>query len=338
MVLEVVMRVRRCAALVILAVMLNLLKEPAALAEGALATFEAPRQSATGISFDRQTLEDARATALQMCQSRGLPCTVKFTFRRSCFALAYQTKGPHFSFSVRPTVGEAASVALSTCQSKVGYCEIRRTGCDTIDERQDAERRAAAARARQEAQQAEFENQQRAQQLAQRGAELDRQEAAARQARENRQAEFEDQQRAQQLAQKRAELDRQEQELLARQRTVKEQAGRSGPVNGNSVQGNDAVSDRELPVNERQTAINRIMVPITLVWIFVVIPIVGAIGLAFRRKLPAWLAASIALAVPVVTGLLGLQLGITHELTLAELGILVAPSGAGLFVTLIARA
>jgi flagellar biosynthesis GTPase FlhF len=190
----------------------------AARAEGAFAAGGGPGRSWWGLSLNKTTGAAAQAVAMKYCRERG-DCMVKMTFRNACFALAYQMRGTGFWAATRPTVADAQNAAMYFCQSRFGYCEIRRSGCDFVDEQQETARKAAEqARVfqgaeRRAGEQRQIEDQRRRQ--AQREAELERQRKdIARQ-----QAEFEQQQREARARQEALERKRQQQIAQARAAT-----------------------------------------------------------------------------------------------------------------------
>lgn len=299
---------------VVAAMLAELPQAPVALAEGAFATGGAPGRSWTALALNRPTIAEARSGAMEACQSHGEYCTVKFTFRNSCFALAYQTGGPGFSAAARPNLGDAQSAALSMCQSRFGYCEIRRTGCDTIDERQEAARKSAEqARLKNEADSALLAQQQRL--------EIQNNKLAIVQ------ADIDKSNRRTLLAQ-RKQLENQKNELARLQANIDAASRRNLPA--------EPESRRTAPSNASASE-DKISGPIRFAWILVVVPIVAVMGIILKKDLPIGVKAGIAFAIPVITGLIGMGMGITRDMTLWEYGILTLPGGVGLFATLVAR-
>lgn len=149
----------------------------AAHAEGALAIGKDQfgRQWA-GWSYNSATLRDARDAAMRGCLQNGSNCNVVATFRGICFALISGRfrNGGGYGWATRPNESDARNVALSDCRARGGYCEVKASLCDTVDEAAIIAQRNFAQ------QQAEAESRRRKE------AE-EREEAAARQRRFNEQ-------------------------------------------------------------------------------------------------------------------------------------------------------
>jgi hypothetical protein len=158
------------------------------LAEGAFALGQRPDGAYWwGIAANRQTLQEARAAALQGCLQRGPNCSITTTFRMGCFALAAPIQGRGFTWATRKTQSEAEQFVLSECQSHGLACQLKGSSCDSIDEAaQAAQRRQAEYLAAEQARQQRLAEQQAAEN-ARRQRETEQQ--AAEQARRQRQIE-----------------------------------------------------------------------------------------------------------------------------------------------------
>jgi len=134
-------------------------------AEGALATSRDRQGFWFGISYNKNTIPEARSNAMQSCSQRGQGCSVVATFRNSCIAVIFW-RGPGrsgYGWAVRSTAAEAQNAAMSSCRSQSPYCEMKTSSCDTVDEAAiAAQRRLAQEQAAAEANRRRIEAEQAA--------------------------------------------------------------------------------------------------------------------------------------------------------------------------------
>lgn len=124
--------------------------------EGALATGRNNAGKWFGVAANHNTVLDARNAAMGQCTQRGSGCSVVFTFRGTCIAVAFGKLSDGrtgYEWSTRPSLGDAQAAVMSNCQGRGGSCELKYSSCDTIDEaaiaaqqRYAAEQAAEAAR------------------------------------------------------------------------------------------------------------------------------------------------------------------------------------------------
>jgi hypothetical protein len=121
-----------------------------AMSEGALAVGASGNVAKDGIALggaiDKPTKEAAIAQALETCRKyQGAPkmaalCRIVATFRRECFATAYDPDPgtPGVGWAIGPDKATAEERALAACQATAGaarrqFCKASQSFCDTHD-------------------------------------------------------------------------------------------------------------------------------------------------------------------------------------------------------------
>jgi hypothetical protein len=114
-------------------------------AEGALAAGRDQRgEHWLGSSYNRSTVQEARSGAMRECLERGPNCSVAFTFRNTCIAIAFgrlPERRSGYEWVTRSTLVDAQAAVMTSCRNRGGYCELKGSFCDTVDEAQIAAQR-----------------------------------------------------------------------------------------------------------------------------------------------------------------------------------------------------
>ena len=98
----------------------------------------AKRGISMGFSTNRETMDEAKARSLKLCENSGslrssILCEVVATFQNQCVAVAIdpQVGTPGFGWAVADTEQASKSKALSNCREIAG--PTRRNACDVTD-------------------------------------------------------------------------------------------------------------------------------------------------------------------------------------------------------------
>jgi len=102
----------------------------------------AKRGISMGFSTNRETMDEAKARSLKLCENSGslmssLLCEVVATFENKCVAVAIDpaSQTPGFGWAVADTEQASKDNALSNCRATAGptrrnACEITDSSCD----------------------------------------------------------------------------------------------------------------------------------------------------------------------------------------------------------------
>jgi hypothetical protein len=106
---------------------------------------------ASGTAYNHRTEAEAQITAMNNCNARGYNCSIRVTFRNTCFALAVQNNGSGFGYSFHSDINRARNDALARCAQYGLSCSVNTTFCDTVSEAAIREAEQEAARRREAA-------------------------------------------------------------------------------------------------------------------------------------------------------------------------------------------
>jgi hypothetical protein len=106
------------------------------MAEGAYAIGQGPNGTwAGGNAYNRPSVEDAVAVAMDYCRNNSLGitgCKIISTFSNTCFALAVQDdgEGNAYGWATNGNIRTARRVAMTRCHERTDSCSIRKSFCD----------------------------------------------------------------------------------------------------------------------------------------------------------------------------------------------------------------
>ena len=89
---------------------------------------------AFGMAHNRLTQAEAETAAVNDCRRRNQDCSVRLTFRDTCFAFAVQTSDNGVTTGLNDDIVEAKREALANCAMLGTSCSVRGAFCDNVIE------------------------------------------------------------------------------------------------------------------------------------------------------------------------------------------------------------